>query len=177
MKAVVATVVLALLLVSSSVAEDPLVWGEVNEGVRLGIGLGPTTPQPTLRVVFENAAAKQVQLLLGEMTAKGPIYNVVFRITSPAGKEYSLFDLNGPAGAAGKVDPLVAHLTRGQKYEILLKLSKLVYLDNNAKSRSLPEMLAAHYSVRAMLDTSGEPRQPRSFPLWYGSVSSGEFRQ
>ena len=111
------------------------------------------------------------------MTSKGPIYNVVFRITSPAGKEYSLFDLNGPAGPAGKVDPLVAHLSRGQTYEILLPLKKLVYLDNNAKARLLPEMLAAHYSVRAMLDTSGEPRQPRSFPLWFGTVSSGEFRQ
>jgi hypothetical protein len=171
------TLVLALILISSSHAEDPLVWGEVNGGVRLAIGLGPTTPQPTLRLVFENTVAKEVQLLLGEMTPKGPIYNVVFRITSPAGKEFSLFDLNGPTGPAGKVEPLVAHLARGQKYEILLKLSKLVYLDNNARNRPLPEMLAAHYSVRAMLDTSGEPRQPRSFPLWYGSVSSGEFRQ
>jgi hypothetical protein len=169
--------VLALLIVSSSQAEDPLVWGEVNGGVRLGIGLGPTTPQPTLRLVFENTAAKIVQLPLGEMTSKGPIYNVVFRITSPAGKEYSLFDLNGPAGSTGKIDPLVAHLARGQKYEILLQLSKLVYLDNNARNRPLPEMLAAHYSVRAMLDTSGEPRQLRSFPLWFGNVSSGEFRR
>ncbi|MGA2713004.1 MAG: hypothetical protein ABSG41_07835 [Bryobacteraceae bacterium] len=168
--------VLALILVSSSQAEDPLVWGEVNGGVRLGIGLGPTTPQPTLRLVFENTAKPDVQLPVGEMTAKGPIYNVVFRITSPAGKEYSLFDLNGPTGPTGKIDPLVAHLARGQKYEILLTLNKLVYLDNNAKSRSLPEMLAAHYSVRAMLDTSGEPRQLRSFPLWFGNVSSGEFR-
>jgi hypothetical protein len=171
------TLAFALILVSSSQAQDPLVWGEVNGGVRLGIGLGPATPQPTLRLVFQNTVAKEVQLPVGEMTAKGPIYNVVFRITSPAGKEYSLFDLNGPTGSTGKIDPLVAHLARGQKYEILLTLSKLVYLDKNAKSRALPEMLAAHYSVRAMLDTTGEPRQLRSFPLWFGNLSSGEFRQ
>jgi hypothetical protein len=145
--------------------------------VRLGIGLGPATPQPALRLVFQNTAAKNVQLPLGEMTPKGPIYNLVFRITSPAGKEYSLFDLNGPTGRAKKIDPLVAQLARGQKYEILLLLNKLVYLDNNARNRSLPEMLAAHYSVRATLDTSGDPRELRSFPLWFGNVSSGEFRQ
>jgi hypothetical protein len=114
---------------------------------------------------------------LGGVTPKGPLYNLVFRITSPTGKEYSLFDLNGPTGRGLKIDPLVANLARGQKYEILLLLNKLVYLDNNARSRPLPEMLAAHYSVRATLDTSGDPRELRSFPLWFGNVSSGEFRQ
>ena len=52
MKAFVLTVFAIAAVSSPGLAEGPLVWGEVSGGVRLGIGLGPTTPQPTLRLVF-----------------------------------------------------------------------------------------------------------------------------
>jgi hypothetical protein len=164
---------IALLL---AVASLPLSWGDVVSGVRLGIGPGPPGPQPSLRLVFENVGAPEVQIPLGGMTTKGPIYNLLFRITSPAGKESSLFNLNGPTGVRGKIEPVIARLTRGQKYEILLPLNKFEYLENG-KSRLLPELLAAHYSVQAILDTTGNPREVYSFALWAGHLSSGEFRQ
>jgi hypothetical protein len=150
--------------------------GEVVSGVRLGIGLGPSSPEPMLRLVFENAAVPEVRIPLGGSTIKGPIYNLVFRITSPAGQEFPLFDMSGPTGVHLKIEPIVADLARGQKYEILLPMNKLVYLDNG-KNRTLPELLAQHYSVRAILDTTGDPRQVNSFPIWAGNVSSGQLRR
>lgn len=163
----------ALILTFAAVASG-LNWGAVVSGVRLGIGPGPTSPQPALRLVFENVTAPQVQIPLGSQTTKGPIYDLIFRVTSPKGEEQPLFNMNGPTGRL-KNDPLIAHLTRGQTYEILLPMSKLTVLENG-KTRTLQELLAAHYSVRAILDTTGNPRVVTSFPLWAGDLTSGEFR-
>ena len=160
------TLILAALLPSS------LAWGPVSSGVRLGIGLGPSA----LKLVFENTAPRDVQIPLGGTTVKGPLYNFLFRIKSPAGEESSLLDFSGPTGVHLKVEPLVAHIARGQKYEILLPLDKLVFLDHG-RNRLLPELLAAHYSVRAILDTTGDPREVHAFAIWAGTVSSGEFRR
>lgn len=172
-------VLLALAAALSAIAapqDSGLEWGAVSSGVRLGIGLGPSTPRPTLRLVFENVQAREVQIPLGGTTVKGPLYNMVFRIKSPAGEEFSLFDFSGPTGVHLKVEPLVANLARGQKYEILLPLDKLVFPDHG-RSRLLPELLAAHYSARAILDTTGNPREVHSFAIWAGSVSSGLLRK
>ena len=162
------------LVLMLAAAAPALQWGPVSSGVRLGIGLGPAAPEPTLRVVFENVSAPEVQIPLGGKTVKGPLYNLIFRIRSPQGKEDSLFDMSGPAGRL-KAEPLVATLTKGRQYQILLPMSKLVVLDNG-KSRTLTELLNEHYSVRAMLDTTGNPREVTSFALWAGSLTSGELR-
>jgi len=163
------------LVLMLAAAASGLQWGPVASGVRLGIGLGPTSPEATLRVVFENISAPEVQIPLGGKTIKGPLYNLVFRITSPQGKEDPLFDMSGPTGRL-KAEPLIAVLTKGQRYEILLPMSKLVALQNG-KNRPLTELLAAHYSVRAMLDTTGNPREVTSHALWAGNLSSGELRR
>jgi hypothetical protein len=163
--------VLVALLPWAATAAPPdsgLAWGAVSSGVRLGIGLAPTA----LRLVFENTAPQEVQLPLGGTTVKGPLYNLLFRIKSPAGEESSLLDFSGPTGVHLKVEPLVARIARGQRYEILLPLDKLVYLDHG-RNRLLPELLAAHYSVRAILDTTGDPREVHAFAIWAGTVSSG----
>jgi hypothetical protein len=165
-------VILAFLAVAAAPPDSGLEWGAVSSGVRLGIGLAPSS----LRLVFENTTAQEVEIPLGGTTVKGPLYNLLFRIKSPAGEESSLFDFSGPTGVHLKVEPLVAHLARGQKYEILLPLDKLVFLDHG-KNRLLPELLAAHYSVRAILDTTGDPREVHSFAIWAGTVSSGVLKK
>jgi hypothetical protein len=160
-----------LLVALAAMAAPPdsgLAWGVASSGVRLGIGLTPSA----LKLVFENTAPHEVQIPLGGTTVKGSLYNFVFRIKSPAGEESSLFDFSGPTGVHMKVEPLVARIARGQKYEILLPLDKLVYLDHG-RNRKLPELLAAHYSVRAILDTTGDPREVHAFAIWAGTVSSG----
>jgi hypothetical protein len=168
---------LKLLLLALAVAADPsLKWGAESSGVRLGIGFGPAGPEPTLRLVFQNVNAPHVEIPLGGMAPHGALYNMTFRITSPRGEEFPLFNMNGPTDRNVKVEPLVARLSRGQKYEVLLPLNKFVFLDHG-KERLLPELLAAQYSVRASLDTSGNPRRVDSLALWAGDVSSGELKK
>jgi hypothetical protein len=175
MKIVVVSLI-ALIALAAPASDPSLQWGEISSGVRLGIGLSPTTPEPALRLVFQNVNVPSVQIPLGGKTLKGPIYNMVFRITSPEGDEFPLFNMSGPTGTHMKIEPLVAPLTRGQKYEILLPMKKFVFLDHG-KERLLPELLAAHYSVQAILDTTGNPRIVTSLALWAGDVRSGELRK
>jgi hypothetical protein len=167
---------LPLLALAAATADPGLKWGAESSGVRLGIGFGPTSPEATLRLVFQNVSVPHVEIPLGGIAPHGALYNMTFRITSPRGEEFPLFNMNGPTDRRVKVEPLVARLSRGQKYEVLLPLNKFVYLDRG-KERLLPEMLAAQYSVRASLDTSGNPRQVDSLALWAGSVTSGELKK
>jgi hypothetical protein len=166
----------SLLSAAAPHTDDSVAWGEPSSGLRLGIGLGPASPEPQLRLVFENMAKFEIPVLLGAMTGKGAVYNLTFRVKSPGGQESDLFNFNGPPGIAGSAEPIIAHIARGQRYEILLALKKFVALENG-KNRTLPELLAAHYSVRAMLDTSGDPRQVRPLALWMGEVASGDFKK
>jgi hypothetical protein len=168
--------VASLLSAAAPHTDDAVAWGEPSGGLRLGIGLGPASPEPQLRLVFENMGKIEIPLLLGAMTGKGPVYNLTFRVKSPGGQESDLFNFNGPPGIAGKADPILAHIAKGQKYEILLPLKKFVAIENG-KNQTLPELLAAHYSVRAMLDTSGDPRQVRPIALWMGEVTSGDLKK
>jgi hypothetical protein len=115
-------------------------------------------------------------LPLGSSSAKGPVYDIEFRIQSPQGKELPLFNFNGPPGIQPAAKPIIVEIPRGGKHEIQLSMKKLIYLDNG-KSRPLPEMLALHYSVRASVDTSGDARWTRTLSQWMGKVVSGELRQ
>ena len=101
----------SLVSAASPSTNDSLAWGEVSSGLRLGIGLGPASPEPQLRLVFENAAKLEIPVLLGAMTGKGAVYNLTFRIKSPGGQESDLFNFNGPPGIiAGYVEPIIAHI-------------------------------------------------------------------
>ncbi len=155
-------------------AEDPVAWGPVSDGMRLGIGPGPVAPEPQLRLVFENMGSGPIQVLLGGMTGKGAVYNLVFLVKSPSGRESDLFNLNGPPGIAGHIEPIIARIARGGTYEILLTLKKFTAIENG-RERTLPDLLAAHYAVRATLDTGGDPRQARPLGMWMGAVDSGYF--
>ena len=158
-------------------AGDSLQWGPAFEGLRLGIGLGPATPEPKLRLVFENTSVPEIDVPLGSSSDKGSVYDLEFTLTSPDGKkEYSLFDMNGPPGIQKTVQPILAQLKKGGRFEILLSLKKFVYLENG-KERLLPELLAAHYSVHAALDTTADARANHVRGQWLGKIVSGELKQ
>ena len=113
---------------------------------------------------------------LGSASAKGDVYDIEFKITSPAGKEFPVFNFNGPVGIQPAAKPIVIEIPKHQSREVLLALNKLIYLENG-KNRPLPEMLAQHYSVRASVDTSGDARWTRTLSQWMGKVVSGELRR
>jgi hypothetical protein len=165
-----------LTLGASDHTADNIAWGPPDHGLRFGIAFGPTSPEPQLRLVFQNVDRPRCLVPLGSSSAKGPVYDIEFTLTGPGGKESPVFNFNGPPGVQHVVKPIVIEIPRGQKYEILLSMKKLIYLDNG-KSRPLPEMLALHYSVRASVDTSGDARWTRTLDQWMGKVVSGELRQ
>jgi hypothetical protein len=165
-----------LVAICCCAAEDGLQWGAPVEGLHMGIGLGPASPEPQLRLVFENAKMPEIDVPLGSSSDKGAVYDLEFTLTSPDGKkEFSLFNMNGPPGVQKVVQPIIAQLKRGGRYEILLSMKKFVYLDNG-REKTLPEMLRAHYSVHAVLDTTADARANHVRGQWLGKIMSGELR-
>lgn len=158
-------------------AADNIAWGPPDHGVRLGIAYGAASPDPQLRLFFQNVDRPQCLLPLGSESAKGPVYDVQFTVRAPDGKESPLFNFNGPPGVQHAVKPIVIEISRGQTHEIVLSMNKLIYLDNDGKNHTLPEMLTHHYSFRASVDTSGEARFTRTRDQWMGKVVSGDLRR
>jgi|SRR6185437_11315417 len=155
--------------------DDGIAWGPVDHGLKFGIAFGPSTPDPQLRLVFQNVDKTDCLLPLGSTSAKGPVYDIEFTLTSPAGQQFPVFNFNGPPGIQPVAQPIQIAIPKGQKHEVLLSAKKLIYLDNG-KSHPLPEMLAQHYSVHASVDTSGDARWTRTRGQWMGKVTTGELR-
>ena len=168
--------VAGFLTLGSSDPVDNIAWGSPDHGVRFGIAFGATAPEPQLRLIFQNVDRPECLLPLGSTSAKGPVYDVEFRIKSPDGKEFPLFNFNGPPGIQPAAKPIVIEIPKGQKHEILLSMKKLIYLENG-RNRTLPEMLALHYSVHASVDTSGDARWTRTLDQWMGKLVSGDLRR
>jgi hypothetical protein len=158
-------------------AADNISWGPPDHGLRFGIAYGPTSPEPQVRLLFQNVDRPQCLLPLGSESARGPVYDVQFTLRAPDGKESTLFNFNGPPGVQHAVKPIVLDIPRGKTQEILLSMKKLIYLDTEGRNRALPEMLARHYSFHASVDTSGEARYTRTRDQWMGKVVSGELRR
>jgi len=170
--------ILVLLACAASLsATDNVAWGPPDHGVRFGLAFGPPTPEPQIRLLFQNVSRPQCLLPLGSTSAKGPVYDVEFTLRAPDGKEAPLFNFNGPPGIQPAPKPIVIDIPRGQTHEIVLSMKKLVYLDSDGRNRTLPEMLARHYSVHATVDTSGDARWTRTRDQWMGRIVSGDLRQ
>src|SRR5215469_10136494 len=153
-----------------SAADTNVAWGPPDHGLRFGIAFGPASPEPQLRLLFQNIDRPQCLLPLGSESAKGPVYDVQFTLRAPDGKESPLFNFNGPPGVQHAVKPIVLDIPRGKTQEITLSMKKLIWLDNDGKNHPLPEMLARHYSFHAAVDTSGEARYTRTRDQWMGKV-------
>jgi hypothetical protein len=157
--------------------QDDITWGPVDHGLKLGVALGPATPEPQLRLVFQNLDRAECVLQLGSSSAKGAVYNVEFTLHSPDGKEFPAFNFNGPPGVQKAAKPVMVHLARGEKYEIQQSLNKLIYVDESGKNHPVPEMLTRHYSLRATVDTTGTAQWGRTRDEWMGKVTSGDLRR
>ncbi len=154
-------------------AADNISWGPPDHGVRFGLAFAPGAQ---IRLIFQNVDRPQCLLPLGSTSAKGPVYDVEFALKSPDGRESPLFNFNGPPGVQHAAQAIVVDIPKGKTYEIQLSMNKLVYLDNGT-NRPLPEMLARHYSVHAIVDTSGDARWTRTRDQWMGRIISGDLHQ
>lgn len=155
---------------------DNIAWGEPVLGVRIGLAFGPATPEPQIRLIFQNMSKQEILIPVGSESAKGPVYDVQFMVVSPKGEESPVFNFNGPAGVQPAPKPVILDIPKGGKQEIVLSMKKLLYLDNG-KNRPLTDMLAQHYAVHAVLDTSGDARWSRLINQWLGKMTTGDLKQ
>jgi hypothetical protein len=169
--------VAAFCILHAAEAPDNIAWGPVDHGLKFGIAYGPAMPEPQLRLIFQNTDRAECVLQLGSSSSKGSIYNVEFYLRSPEGKEFPAFNFNGPPGVQKSAKPIMIYITRGEKYEILQSLNKLIYVDNTGKNRPVLEMLALHYSLHATVDTTGTAQWSRTRSEWMGKVTSGDLRR
>lgn len=165
-----------LLSLAATKPEENIAWGAPDHGVRFGLAFGPSSPDPQLRLIFQNIDRPECLIPLGSTSVKGPVYDVEFTIKAPDGKEFSVFNLNGPPGIQPAPKPIVMEIPRGQRREILLSMKKIVYFENG-KNRPLTEMLALHYSVKARVDTTGEALIARTRDQWMGQLLSGDLHE
>jgi hypothetical protein len=167
---------IALIALGASKPADNIAWGEEDHGVRIGLAHGAASPEPQIRVIFQNVNRPQCLLPLGSQSAKGPVYDIEFAVTSPAGKQSPVFNFNGPPGIQHEVKPIILDIPRGQTREVDLSMKKLIYADKG-QNRPLTDLLAQHYTVHASVDTSGDARWSRTLNQWMGKAISGELRQ
>ena len=91
-----------LALGASDHIPDNIAWGPPDHGLRFGIAFGPTSPEPQIRLVFQNIDRPECLVPLGSTSAKGPVYDVEFTLKAPDGKESPVFNFNGPQAFSEK---------------------------------------------------------------------------
>jgi len=167
------TVAAMLTGVPATFCADTVAWGPVENGMRLGIGLGPASSETRLRVLFQNVGAAKQDLAISE-----DCDYLSFTVTAPEGKEYQVFDtrlLAAPPGP-GLVIPVrrvVTHLNPGAMRECRFSLKKLICVVDR-RDMTLETLLQQRYSVRAHfeVDTTAGSTAPY---LWTGRMTSAAF--
>ncbi|HWF10340.1 MAG TPA: hypothetical protein VG297_17855, partial [Bryobacteraceae bacterium] len=68
-------IALAAVALAAANNNDGIAWGAVDHGVRFGLAFGPSSPEPQLRLIFQNVDRPQCLLPLGSESVKGPVYD------------------------------------------------------------------------------------------------------
>jgi hypothetical protein len=177
-------VCLPLLCASSAALEpNPETPGEVVSGLQMTIqadqSQGVESKIPRFRVALRNAGDRDLILNLGVMLANGKKQYpnaVALTLTDAQGKSRR-FDLRGPAGVAGRLDPLVVPVPVGAVFSIPVDLDKYW----PAASREFEYKLKpGHYSLQAQFTGRGVSQQEANLdvkgialmPYWMGTVTS-----
>lgn len=143
-----------LLLIAAAActsAADAIRWGEVVDGLQLGIGI-TSKPAPGLRVVLKNTSATVQEISTGFEEDPDPPSNLVLRARAPQGHELQIFDTIGakyrvPAdGDRGAARTL--RLAPGAAHEFTYLLSQLLCVVDMTDT-TLDKLLKMGYSVRA----------------------------
>lgn len=164
-------------------AGESISWGPPVNGLRLGVAIRAASGAGSLRLGFQNAGAKQMDVLWGGKTGTGPMYAMKFAVTDPRGNERQVFYFGGANSVGGYIEPLLVRLLPGETYDLFLPLNKFVCVVNR-KDIMLDVLLKNGYPVRASLEVSPESatwarsnatwRSPAE--VWTGKVESGGIR-
>lgn len=131
-----------------------------------------TQAEAALKIVIQNVSQVERRVLLGGMTGIGPLYATLhFAVISPAGKRFQMHYAD--AGfVGGYVSPLIATISPGGSYELLLPLTKF-WVMGGPKDK-LNELINAGWAVEASIEVT--PEQAGSLSQWSGRLVSGKMR-
>jgi len=180
---------LLLLLAVSSVLDVSAVQDVAQSAVSVnGIQIvlsqetpGASSKTPRFKLEFRNVGQNDLILNLGMMLANGRRQYptaVILNITDAQGV-HRRFDLIGPGGIAGRVDPFVLPLPVGGTFSIPLDLSKYWAAPSKEFDYKLTpgtywieaEFLGKSVSER---DANIDSKNVALFPYWEGSANSNE---
>jgi hypothetical protein len=138
---------------------------------------------PCFRLEFRNVGENDLILNLGMMLANGRKQYpsaVVLNITDAQGT-HRRFDLIGPSGIAGRVDPYVLPLPVGGRFSVPVGLSK--YFAAASKEYNYKFTPGSYWIEAEFLGKSVSERQANLdsknvalFPYWEGVADSNELR-
>ncbi len=167
---------------SATVKAIPKTWGDTVSGLQLAIYREPAecaqSKVPNFRVELRDAGASDLILNLGSMLANGRKQYpdaVVLILTDSQGKSQTL-ELQGPAGVAGRIDPLIVPIPVGSTFSIPVDLEKYGPFGFKWKPGT--------YSVEAQLTGKGVNQADANLdvkgialmPYWRGTAASNQLR-
>jgi hypothetical protein len=159
----VCTAALLTALSPFSLAADEVAWGLPVDGLRLGISLDRSLPQPTFRVLLQNTTKLAVDIQVALRTSAGDHYAISLFVIEPDGVSHGLFDSRHPAGGiAGKASPLIIRIEPGGDYELLFPCGKLSLVEDG-KRVAVQVLLDRGWAIQArgLLLVSGQFPTPK----------------
>jgi hypothetical protein len=183
-KTIAIALLTGLLPVAGSLSAGPQL-GPANQGLRMNVrveseevGEGKV---PKFRVELQNAEENDLVLNLGIMLANGRKQyptEIVLILTDAQGKARR-FDLRGPAGIAGRMDPLIVPLPAGSVFSISVDLEKYWPAASNEFDYKLKPgtyFLEARFSGKGLTQQEAnlDVKGLALMPYWTGSISSNK---
>ncbi len=118
-----------LMLAAASVfGGDSTLWGQVEDGMQLGINV-TSAPGPRFRILLKNAGAEPRDLVIG-YEGSVDLYSVEITTNAPGQPEQPVFNSMALGHSPSLVLPIVAHLQPAEVREFIYPLSQLVCVVN-----------------------------------------------
>lgn len=160
-----------VLTVNGLGAADGVVWGRPDNSIRLGIGFGPDSTQPELRVVLQNIGSTAQYVRIGHQVGTQTAVDLKFLATTPEGKTFEGFEINSFTPVAGLVLPVMIKLEPGATHEWRFPMKNIICVQKpgNVTFDALVNMRS---SIRVSLEAYEGPGGNESV-RWLGKVASG----
>ena len=152
-----------LMLAAASVfGADSTLWGQVEDGMQLGIDV-TSAPGPGFRTLLKNAGAEPRDLVIG-YEGSVDLYSVEITTNAPGQPEQPVFDSMALGHSPSIVLPIVAHLQPAEVREFTYPLSQLVCVVNR-KDVPFRTLWEQGYMVRASFELPGARLQTPDLAL------------
>ncbi len=163
----------ALFLPIGEPVVDSTTWGQIVNGMRLGISYDQTSTDLVLRIFFQNVSPVEKEILIGNEVAPGTQLCLNFYATGPAGKELQGFELND-FSISSLYLPAVVRLDHSGTHALRVPLNRIICPERPG-NLTFDDLVKQGFTVRVSLEMdSGKARWARLSSPWIGKMDSGE---